>query len=190
MIQAVLQAAQRFVEHILLAPAFVADGACAFHADQGGGIADLAHGLRGLFGDHLPVCEHLEVAVRVLCQKVEQFRVHEGLAAQDAEEGVAMLTGVVDRAVQRVQINGIARGLHIHPAALAAQVAAVQDGNVKEGREIDALLHALLKHQHGTRPLEPKVPRDLREAVGINGGEDAGTEGKNHGCWGRASNRD
>ena len=44
---------------------------------------------RDLVGDELAVGEDLEVAVGVRCEHVEQLRVHERLAAEDAEEAVA-----------------------------------------------------------------------------------------------------
>ena len=82
---------------------------------------------------------------------------HEGLAAEDAEEAVAVLLGVVHQSVQLVELDRVARRLvHIDPAALAAEVAAVEDGDVEERREILALLHPFLEEFTERAPLNPK----------------------------------
>ena len=56
-----------------------------------------------LVGDQLAVGEDLEVAVRVRGEDVQQLRVHERLAAEDAEVAVAVLLGVADDPVQLVE---------------------------------------------------------------------------------------
>ena len=81
-----VQAAQGAVEHVLVAAALVAHGAGAFDADQRRGVAELPQRARDLLGDELAVGEDLEIAVRMLREEVEQLRVHERLAAEDAEE--------------------------------------------------------------------------------------------------------
>ena len=50
--------------------------------------------LRDFVGDELAVGEDLEVSVRVRGEQIEQLRVHERLAAEDAEEGVPVRLGV------------------------------------------------------------------------------------------------
>jgi hypothetical protein len=61
----------------------------------------------------------------VLGQDVEQLGVHEGLAAENAEEGVAHLLGFADHAVHRRRVDGLLLGRHIDPASLAAEIATV-----------------------------------------------------------------
>jgi hypothetical protein len=114
-------------------------------------------------------------------EEIEELRVHEGLAAEDAEEGIPAPLGVVHDLVQLVEVQRLARLIDIDPAALAAEVAGVQDGDVEEGREELALLHALLVQHHGPRPLVAEIPADLRQAKRIDGAQDAGGEGKEHG---------
>ena len=179
---AVLQAAQGAGQNVGLAAALVADDLGAFDADERGDVPELAHGGGGLFGDHLAIREDLEVGVRVHREEVEELRVHEGLAAEDAEEGVPMPLGVVHDLVQLVEVQRLARFIDIDPAALAAEVAGVQDGDVEEGREELALLHALLVQHHRTRPLVAEIPADLRQAKRIDGAQDAGGEGEEHGA--------
>ena len=86
-------------------------------------------------GDEVAVGEDLEVAVRVLGEHVEQLRVHERLAADDAEEDVAHLLRFADQLVERVGLDRLLLGGHIDPAALAAQVAAVDDRDVEKRRK-------------------------------------------------------
>ena len=180
-IEAVLQAAEGAGEHVGLAAALVADDLGALDADERGDVSELAHGGGGFLGDHLAVREDLEVGVRVHGEEVEELRVHEGLAAEDAEEGIPAPLGVVHDLVQLVEVQGLARLIDIDPAALAAEVAGVQDGNVKEGREELALLHALLVKHHRARPLVAEIPADLGQAKRIDGAQDAGGEGEEHG---------
>ena len=94
-------------------------------------------------GDEVAVGEDLEVAIGVLGQHVEQVRVHERLAADDAEEDVAHLLGLARPACRkRVGRDDLLLGGDVHPAALAAQVAAVDDRDVQERREVLAALAA------------------------------------------------
>ena len=98
-----------------------------------------------LLGDHLTVSEDLEVAVGVLGEEVEEAGVEEGFAAEDAEEAVAVVAGVVDEAVEFIEFDEVAGGVDVDPAALAAEVAAVDDAEVEEGGEDDALFEALFE---------------------------------------------
>src|SRR6185312_14736489 len=105
---------------------------------------DCAQTFRDFLRDELAVGENLEVAVRVRREQVQQLRVHERLATKDAEESVAVLLGVSDRAIQRIEINRVLF-LDVHPTALATQVAGVDDRKVKERREIFAAFDAPLE---------------------------------------------
>ena len=180
-IEAVLQTAQGAGEHVFVATALIADDLGAFDADERGDVAELAHGFSGLGGDHLAVGEDLEEGVRVHREEVEELRVHEGLPAEDAEEGIAAAFGVVHDLVEFIEIERFAWFVHVHPAALAAEVAGIEDGNVEEGREVLALFHALLVQHDGARPLVTEIPADFGQAERIDGLQDAGGEGKEHG---------
>src|SRR6185436_18554068 len=107
----------------------------AFDADERRGIAQLAQATRHLLSNELAIGEDLEVAVRMSRQQVEQLRMHERLAAKQAEEGVAVSLGVRDGAAQRVQVDGILL-LDVDPATLAAQVAGIENGEVKKRRKV------------------------------------------------------
>src|SRR5438128_1553120 len=129
------QTAHRFVEHIPPAAARVTDDFTAFDADERGGVGQLPQAAGDPFGDELAVGEKLKVAVRVRGEEAEQLRVHERFAAEDAKEDVAVPFGVGDRAVERVEVDRVFL-LYVHPATLTAEVAGVEDGEVKERREI------------------------------------------------------
>ena len=172
-VEAVAQTAQGAVEHVLVPAALVAHSAAAFDADERSRVAKLLQSTRGFLRDELAVGENLEVTIRMLREEVEQLRMHERLAAEDAEEAVPVLARVVHRAVQSVEIDRLARCLHVHPAALAAEVARVQDAQIKKRREVNALLLALLEQHHRARAFDAKIPRDLAEAVRGDGGGDA-----------------
>ena len=116
----------------------------------------------------------------MLREEIQQLRVHERLATKDAEEGVSMFLGIQNGAVQRFQVYGTARSLDIHPTTLAAQIARVQDTQVKERREIGALFHALLVQHDRASPFETKIPSDLREAVRGDSSGDAGAKREDH----------
>lgn len=179
-IETMLQTAQGSIEYILVAATFVAHRARALDTHERCGIAELAQGLRGLLGDELTVRENLKIGVGMLRDQIEQLGMHEGLAAEDAEEAVAVRFGIVDRAIERIEIDGIARGFHIDPATLATEVATVEDGEVKEGRKVSAFLHPLFEEHDRARSLVPEVPGHLGEAFGIDGAEDAAAEGEDH----------
>ena len=81
------------LQHAGPAAALVADDLVALDADERRDVAELAHPFGRLVGDELAVGEDLEVAIGMLGEHVEQLRVHERLAADDAEEDVAHLLG-------------------------------------------------------------------------------------------------
>ena len=109
-------------------------------------------------------------------EQVEQLRVHERLAAEDAEEGVAVPLGVGDGAVERVEVDGVLL-LHVHPAALAAEVAGVDDREVEERRKILAALDAPLELLDRQHPLHAESSRELRDAPLVSGAQGADGEG-------------
>ena len=71
----------------------------AFDADEGCDISDLTQ-VRGYFlRDELTIGEDLKIAIGMFSEYIEQFRVHERLTAENAEEAVPMLARVVNRAI-------------------------------------------------------------------------------------------
>jgi hypothetical protein len=148
-IETVLQAAQGTVEHVFATASFIGDRAGAFHADQGRGIAKFAQGVGRLGRDHLAIGEDLEIAIGVSGEEIKQLGMHEGLSAEHAEEDVAMAFGVVHDFVEFVQVHRLPWFVHIHPAALAAEVAGVENRKVEEGREnLSGGFHSLFELQH------------------------------------------
>src|SRR5262249_41584349 len=88
--------------------------------------------------------------------------------------------GVFNRPVERGEIDLFARGFDVHPAALAAQVAGVDDREVEEGRKIFAAAQAALEALDGQHPLHAEIPHELTEQPRIGRAEDAEGEGWEH----------
>jgi hypothetical protein len=110
--------------------------------------------------------------------------VHERLAAEDAEKGIPVRFRVIDNLVEVFEVDLDLRFIHVDPAPLTAEVAAVEDGDVNERREIDPFFHSFLKEIHGADAFDPEVPHKLPEvplvsrlenATGVlEGGDDHG----------------
>ena len=81
---------------------------------------------------------------------------HERLAAEYAEERVAHLLRFADCAAHRRQVDRLLLRRHIDPAPLAAEVAAIDDRDVKKRREKLAALEAGLVLLDRAMPLKPK----------------------------------
>ena len=113
-------------------------------------------------------------------EQVEQPGVHERLAAEDAKERDPVRLRVVDRAVERREIDLHALGFHIDPAALAAQVARVQDREVKERRKVFAALDPALEALDREQPFHAEVPQEFPEQPRIGGADDAHGKGGKH----------
>ena len=165
-VQAVLQALHRAAEHLRLATALIADDLVSLHADQRRDVAQPVDALGDLRRNEMSVREDLEVAVRVLGQDVEQLRVHERFAPHDAEEGVAHLARLADQAMHGGSFDLLLLGGHIDPAALAAQIAAVGDGDVQERRVELAPFQSPLVLPDRPDALEPQLEAEVTAAVG------------------------
>ncbi len=126
-IQAVLYALQGLAQDIAAAAALVADDFAAFHADQWRHVAQAAQAFRFFIGDELAVGENLEVAIGVRFEQLEELRVHERLAADDAEEDVAHCLRFAHQLVERFRLHRFHFCRDIDPAALAAQIAGIDD---------------------------------------------------------------
>ena len=162
-LQAVLQALHRLAEHARAAAALVADDLVPFDADQRRDVAELAELLGDFVGDEVAVGEDLKVAVAVAAEDFQHLRVHERLAAEDAEERVAHRLGFGDQPVHRRRLDLRLLGRHIDPAALAAEVAAVDDRDVEERRKELAPLEPRLVLLHRAHALEAEIPGQLPE---------------------------
>ena len=80
---------------------------------------------------------------------------HERLAPQNAEEGIAHGFGLIDSAVEHVDIDLGLLGCYVNPATLAAQITAIDNRNVKErGKELASLKTSLVL-LHTAQPLPP-----------------------------------
>jgi hypothetical protein len=87
--------------------------------------------------------------------------VHQRLAADDAEEAVPHRLRLADEAVEGVGRDGLLLVGHVHPAALAAEVAGVDDGDVQERREHLAALEPQLVPVDGQGGAEAHVVGEL-----------------------------
>jgi hypothetical protein len=144
--------------NILLAPPLITDHFPSFNTYQGGGITSSPHALGNLVGDQLAVGEDLKIGLGLLLDQIQQLWVHEGFPAEKAKKSVAVRSGFIDQAMQAIELDAFSRGFHIHPAALAAEVTAVQDAQVEKRRENNATLSSLFEAQHRQHAFEPKEP--------------------------------
>ena len=125
--------------NIRLAAPLVADELGAFDGNERGDIAHLTHFFGNLIGDELPVGENLKITIGMFGQNIEQPLVHERFAAEDAEETITRLACLANEPVQLLRLNLFLLRRDVHPAALAAEVAGIEHGYVKERRKVLAL---------------------------------------------------
>ena len=169
--QAVFQAPERVVQDVEAAAALIGNNRLSLDADQRGAVAEFPHFGGNLVGDELAIGEDLEVAIGMTPEDLQQFRVHERFAAEDAEEAVAVLLGVVDDAIHLVGREKMLRAIHLHPASLATEIATVDHRNVEERREIVALLDALLEFLDRAHAFVAEVIGELPENPLVDGGD-------------------
>src|SRR5205823_3357299 len=81
----------------------------------------------------------------------------------------------------RFEVDLRALGLHVHPAALAAQVAGIQDREIQERRKIFTALDAALELLDGQQPLHTEIPHEFPEQPRVGRAEDAERELRKHG---------
>ena len=179
-LEAVLQALHRLGEDIRTAAPFVADDLGPLDADERRDVAELSQFGGDLVGDEVAVREDLEVAVGMRCENLQQLRVHERLAADDAEEAVASLLGLGEQPVHRVEVDRLLLRGHIDPTALTAQVATVDDRDVDERRKELAPLHPAFESLNGQHPLEAKVVGELPQQALVSFEEEAFGHAKIH----------
>ncbi len=160
-IDAVLQALHRFAEDIFFTAPFVADDFGAFNADERGDVAHAPHLFGQFIGDQLAVGKNLEVAMGMLLQNIEQSLIHEGFAAEDAEETVAGFIGFAEQAIQIFGGNLFLFGGDVHPTALATEVAAIEHGDVEERGKVFTLFHPLLVFLNGPHAAPAEIVGEL-----------------------------
>ena len=177
---AVIESAQRAREHVLFSTAFVADDLGAFDAHQRRHIAELPQIFCDLFGDQLTIGKDLEEAIWMLREEVEQLRMHEGFTAKNAEEAVAVGLCLIHESIQLIEFNLHLWLVDIDPAALAAEIAGVQNRNVEKRREVLAALHPIFVQLHRARPFKSEIPRHLQQKAGIGGAQNTAAELKYH----------
>lgn len=134
--QTVLDPLHRLRQHTRPAAAFIADNLRPFHADQWSDVAEPAD-FPGHFGsDEVTVGKYLEIALRMVGEHFEKSRVHERFTPDDAEEHIASCLGFVDELVERRDIDDLLFCSNINPAALTAEIAGIDDGDVeKRGKD-------------------------------------------------------
>ena len=133
----------------------------SLNADERGDIACLAELPGDVVGEERAVGEELEVTVAVLGEDVQQSAIHQGFAAQYAEEGGTVAFAFADDAVDLLHRQALPSSL-THPTSAACQVACLRDGNHVEGREerFASLLPLFeVAHVRQIRPAE--VPAEL-----------------------------
>src|SRR5262245_1927387 len=156
-----MQPGHRLAEHIGPAAPLVADNLRPLDADQRRDVAHPPQALRLLVGDELAVGKDLEVAIRMRFEQLEELRMHERLAADDAEEDVAHLLRFAHELVKRLRRHRLHLRRHIDPAALAAQIARVDDTDVEEWRKDLPALEPPLVPLYAKCALHAHVPGEL-----------------------------
>ena len=122
-------------------------------------------------------------------QKIEQLRVHEGFAAENAEKRIAVLFCLSDRPIESLQFDGIPL-LHVHPTALAAQIAGIDDRQIEERRKKLAPFDAAFEPFDREHSFDTEVPCEFPERTELGRLEDANDEGWKHGDQGRCFRSD
>ena len=93
---------------------------------------------------------------------------------------------VIDDLVEIVEVDFYLWLVNVDPASLAAQVAAVENGDVDERGEVDSFLLALFKKVYGAHPFVAKIPHELGEVSFVSAFEGSRRKletGDNHVKW-------
>src|SRR5262249_52800674 len=98
----------------------------------------------------------------------------------DTEEDVAHLPGFADELVESVRLDDLLLVRHIDPAALAPQIARVDDGDVQERGKVLASLEPGLVPLDREHALEAHVPGELPEEALVGLEEQAFGELQHH----------
>jgi hypothetical protein len=145
----------------------VADALGSFNADERRRVPEPSQLAGDLVGDELSVGEDLEVAIRMLAQDLQQLRVHERLSAEDPEKAVAAALRVTDHPPHGGGVDHVPRAVDFDPAALASQVAAVDDREIQEWREMLPVFQPFLELLNRAHPFVAEVVREFPEQARI-----------------------
>ena len=122
---------------------------------------------RHFVGDEVAVGEDLEVAVAGAApRKSSNSGCMNGSPPRMPKNELPIALASVDQAVQVVELDARLLGGHIDPAALAAEVAAVDDRNVEERRKELAAFEPLFKQMTERVPLTPKFHAAFHHVFG------------------------
>jgi hypothetical protein len=105
---------------------------------------------------------------------------HKRFTAEEAEKGVAVGFGIVDEPVHGREIDGVSIRIDIDPAALTAEVAGVDNGNVKKWRKIFAAAEAALEFLDREHSFEPEIPGELPQAALVGCSQGSIDEAREH----------
>ncbi len=133
--QSVAQTLQSLAQDTGPSSADVGDALGPLHRNQRGDVAQLIHAAGALRRQEVAIGENLEVAIGVLREHVEEVGMHERFAPDNAEKHIPHRSGFTDEAVEHLWTHRLLPGGDIDPAALTAEIAAVDHGNVQKGRE-------------------------------------------------------
>src|SRR4051794_6992121 len=106
----------------------------------------------------MSVRKHLEIAIAMRAENLQNLRVHERLAAENAEERIAHRLGFTDQPVHRRRLDPRLLGGHIDPATLAAEIAAIDDRDIEERRKEFPPLEPRLVPLHRANALHAEIP--------------------------------
>lgn len=179
-VEAILETFHGLAEDAGFAASLVADDFGAFDADQRGDVAEFVKFLGDLGGDEVTVGEDLEVGIGVGGEDIEQFFVEEGFTAEDAEEGVAHGFGFADESIHGIEIDFRLFAGDVDPAALAAEVAGIDDRDVEERGEEFAAFEASFMFLDGAPAAEAGLVGEIPEEAFIGFEEEAFGEAKVH----------
>src|SRR4029078_8407572 len=154
-------ALHRLAEYSTASAALVADNLVPLDTDQRRHVAEVAELACNFVRDEMAVGEDLQVTVAMGAEDFQNLRVHERLAAENAEERVAHRLRFADETVHCCRLNAGLLGRHIDPASLTAHVAHIDDRDVEKRREEFAALEPRFVPLHGADAFAPEIPRQL-----------------------------
>lgn len=175
-----LEPAERLIQHVQPAAARVAGDFAPFNADEWRYIPQPSQFARDLIGDELSVGEHLEIAIRVRREKIQQLRMQKWLTAENPEITIAMPLGVANQPVQFGERKALRRRFHIHPAPLAAELASRDDGDKQKGREVFSAAQPALIEFHRADALDTEVVEEFSDDLRVGFGQHALGEREEH----------
>ena len=88
---------------------------------------------------------------------------HERFAAQNPEEAVSMLLGVIDQPIHIVEADHVLWLVDVDPASLTPEITAIGDRDIEERRECNALFESFLEALNGPDSLVAEVIGKLPE---------------------------